>query len=102
MGVYTKITKIFENQDKHVYEICNNSTKVDCYALIDAQLKTIFFYRDAALQDCFFEYIVFDDPDIENKQICGLPDSPLFAMSLIKLIPAVRKGVFPPYLDKCS
>lgn len=102
MGVHTKITKIFEENKKYIYEICNNSEKVDCFTVIDEQSKTIYFYRDINLQNLFFEYTVFDDPSIENKQICGLPESPLFAMSLIKLVPAVRKGIFPKHLDKCS
>jgi hypothetical protein len=28
--------------------------------------------------------------------------APLFGRALQKLIPAIKKGIFPPYLDKCS
>jgi hypothetical protein len=41
MARYTKITKISESNNTHVYEICNNSSIAACYALLDGTNKII-------------------------------------------------------------
>ena len=99
MAVYTKITKISESNNNHIYEICNDSDRVDCYAVLDGIHKTIKIYKDALLKELLFEYEAFNDKDI-NKPF-GV-HAHLFGRSLQKLIPAIKKGIFPPYLDKCS
>ena len=99
MAIYTKITKISENNDNHVYEICNDSNSVDCYAVLDGTNKVIKIYRDPSLKELLFNYDATNDKDI-NKPF-GI-HAHLFGRALQKLIPAIKKGIFPQYLDKCS
>ena len=99
MARYTKITKISESNNNHVYEICNDSNTVGCYAVLDGTNKVIKIYKDPLLNELIFEYDVFNDSDVHKP--FG-PQAYLFSGGLQKLIPAIKNGVFPPYLDKCS
>ncbi len=99
MARYTKITKISESNNTHVYEICNDSNTADCYAFLDETNKVIKIYKDPSLKELVFEYNTLNDTDLHKP--FG-PYAYLFSSGLQKLIPAIKKGVFPQYLDKCS
>lgn len=99
MARYTKITKISERDNTHVYEICNDSNTADCYAVLDGINKVIKIYKDPSLKELIFEYDISNDKDLHKP--FGTY-AYLFSSGLQKLIPAVKKGIFPQYLDKCS
>jgi hypothetical protein len=99
MARYTKITKISENNNTHVYEICNDSAMADCYAVLDGTNKVITIYKDTSLKELLFEYDTSNDADLHKP--FGI-HAHLFAGALQKLIPAIKKNTFPAYLDKCS
>ena len=96
---YTKITKISETNNNHVYEICNDSDTADCYAVLDGTHKVIKIYKDALLNELIFEYDASNDKDLHKPFGVYVH---LFSSGLQKLISAVKKGIFPQYLDKCS
>lgn len=99
MARYTKITKISESNNNRVYEICNDSDTGDCYAVLDGINKVIKIYKDLSLKELIFEYDTLNDKDLHKSFDTY---AYLFSRGLQKLIPAMKKGIFPQYLDKCS
>jgi hypothetical protein len=61
MAIYTKITKISESNNVHVYEICNDSDIPDCYAVLNKTTQVIKIYKDPSLSELIFEYDASDD-----------------------------------------
>lgn len=102
MAIYTKITKIFENAEMHIYEIANHSEGIDCVAVLLPSSKKIKIYKDDSLKELLYEYLVSDDPELKYKPYCDSPYSHLYGRGMHKLIYALNEGVFPQYLDKCS
>ena len=99
MARYTKITKVSESNNNHVYEICNDSDTADCYAVLDGTNKFIRIYKDALLKELLFEYDTHNEKD-QYKPFGN--HAKLLSSGLQKLIPAIKKGIFPQCLDKCS
>ena len=97
MTRYTKITKISETNNNHVYKISNDSNTADCYAILNETNQVIKIYRDLSLKDLLFEYDASNNSDIHKP--FGI-HAYLFSSGLQKLIPAIKKGIFPQYLDK--
>ncbi|HEV2916421.1 MAG TPA: hypothetical protein VGW78_01605 [Candidatus Babeliales bacterium] len=55
MAVYTKITKVYEELDKHVYTISNNGNIIDCIAVLIPSQQRIEIYRDMSFNECLYK-----------------------------------------------
>lgn len=104
MAIYLAITKVFESNDKYIYEISDGRINVYCIAVIIPSMKTIEFYKDFSLKDLLYSYTIVKEHEKDTNTLFPHQEKNalLWGRSLSKLIPALEQGVFPDHLDKRS
>ena len=100
MAVHTKIRKVFDDQNSCIYELSSDLVNKNCFATINKSNQIIYFHTQKTDGRPIFTY------ELNNAEDKKMPADKEYRLLIIhtlqKLIPAIKKGIFPQYLDKCS